>query len=399
MAEQTRIQELFDRYLRRECTPGEVEELARLLQDKDNREMLTPRMFRLWDRIKGEQKIYPVNWEGMYDRVVSNKSPFDQKRTSLRRMSLLIAAAAVAFLILCGGLLWYIDSSRRQAAVQIAVHGQQDVLPGGNRAVLTLGNGTTIQLNQRSNGTLANQGNAQIVKLDSGQLAYRPVGKTSSASEIQYNTLATPRGGQYQLELPDGTKVWLNAVSSIRYPTAFEGKQREVTVSGEVYFEVADNPEQPFIVEANNTRIKVLGTHFNVNAYPDETSVKTTLLEGRVKVRSLTDEGREVTMVPGQQVRISKNGKMKVIQEADVDEAVAWKNGLFIFHSDDLAFIMQQLSRWYDIQVKYDGGQAPVTHFTGAIRRNVNLSEVFKMLELTGGAHFKIEGKTVIVSR
>src|SRR5699024_5260550 len=207
-------------------------------------------------------------------------------------------------------------------------------------------------------------------------------------TDIAYNSLTTPRGGQYQLTLPDGTKVWLNAASSIRYPTAFTEHERQVKITGEAYFEVAKDAHKPFIVTVDNMEVKVLGTRFNINAYADETTINTTLLEGSVKVVSSTDNIRSLILNSGQQVQLDKVGQMELVKNADVGEVSAWKKGLFVFHSDELPAIMRRLSRWYDVEVEYKNNTVPTTHFTGAIQRDVNISEVLKMFELTGGVRF-----------
>ena len=274
-----------------------------------------------------------------------------------------------------------------------------DIAPGTNKATLTLGNGTTMILDSQAIGTLAKQGNTKISKTDSGRLAYivdnngpsnnKPSEKSIAVSE--YNTLTTPRGGQYQLILPDGTKVWLNAASSITYPTAFTGNQRLVKVTGEAYFEVVHNAKMPFVVKAGNESVTDIGTHFNINAYNDEEITKTTLLEGSVLI---SYNNKKQILIPGEQAQI-KGNEISVIKNADLKKVMAWKDGLFHFDGDDLPTVMRSISRWYDVDVVYDF--KPTDHFTGVISRNVNASEVFKMLELTGVVHFKIKDKTVTV--
>jgi ferric-dicitrate binding protein FerR (iron transport regulator) len=265
-----------------------------------------------------------------------------------------------------------------------------DALPGRSKAVLTLANGSSILLDSVANGMLAQQGNATVVKLNNGQLAYNTLAE--KPTEVLYNTLATPRGGQYQLVLPDGSKVWLNAASSIRYPTAFAGKERKIEITGEAYFEVAKNTGVPFIVSTNGMDVKVLGTRFNVNAYDDEATIRTTLLEGAVLV---TKDAATAILKPGQQSRLTKSGVINVINDTDIEEAVAWKNGLFSFKSADIKTVMRQIARWYDVEVVYE--KEVQEQFHTEINRNTNASKVFKILETTGGVHFRIEGKKVTV--
>lgn len=307
------------------------------------------------------------------------------------RRWLRFAAAAVLIGLICTGGLWLLLSRSHKGSDLPTGNpiSKQDIVPGGNKAILTLAGGSTIILDSAANGTLARQGNADIVKLSNGQLAYKNQANKDVA--VLYNTLSTPRGGQYRLALPDGSLVWLNAASTIRYPTAFTGTERRVEVTGEAYFEIAKNATMPFMVSTGGVAITVLGTNFNVNAYPDETSRRVTLLAGSVKV---TQGNESELLLPGRQAKIGKD--IKVLSNVDVDEVMAWKNGKFIFgEKTDIATIMRQVARWYDVDVEYQG--VVTQHFWGTISRDVNASRIFRMLEATGGVHFKIEGKKVMV--
>jgi transmembrane sensor len=271
-----------------------------------------------------------------------------------------------------------------------------DIQPGGNKALLTLADNTTIVLDSAANGLISTQGSMKVEKLQNGLLSYTINGRqVTESDEAFYNTITTPRGGQYKVTLSDGTKVWLNAASSIRFPVAFTGNTRRVEVTGETYFEVAPNEKMPFVVKAPNEEIEVLGTHFNVNAYDDEPALRTTLLEGKVKISSAT--GSTQFLSPGQQSVLNKNGKINVVDNADTEEAVAWINGRFQFKSADLRTMLRQIGRWYDVDVEYRGDVD--LHFTGQLTRNENVSRVFEKLELTGEVHFSIEGRKIIVTR
>jgi ferric-dicitrate binding protein FerR (iron transport regulator) len=255
-----------------------------------------------------------------------------------------------------------------------------------------------VVLDSTNNGAITKQGNVTVIKLDDGQLSYKRSASTTS-STISYNTVSTPRGGQYQLVLTDGTKVWLNAASSLRFPTSFIGNDRRVEITGEAYFEVAHDNKKPFFVAVADMNVEVLGTHFNINAYPDERTIKTTLLEGAVKVES---QNQSALLVPGEQARLLNapledgNRRLQTINHVDLEQVVAWKNGKFQFNQASVETIMRQVSRWYDVEVVFEG-PIPDKRFNGKMYRNVNASQVLSILE-EGGIHFRIEGNKVTVT-
>lgn len=301
------------------------------------------------------------------------------------------AAAAVIFILLATGTFFLLTRKKQNEIATInKEQTKPDVKPGGNKAILTLGDHSQIILDNAANGTLTQQGNTEILKLSDGQIAYNPSGK---ATELIYNTITTPKGGQYQLTLSDGSKVWLNAASSIRFPTSFVGKERKVEITGEVYFEVAKNASMPFRVDIAGTgEVEVLGTHFNINAYGDEPDIKATLLEGSIKI---TNDNATVLLRPSMQAKI-QNNDITVVQDVDVDQVVAWQRGMFEFEHTELPVIMRQISRWYDVEISYEGKIAG-GKFGGGISRNLPLSSVLKSLESTG-IHFRLDGKKLIVT-
>ncbi|QNK64802.1 FecR family protein [Pedobacter sp. PAMC26386] len=269
---------------------------------------------------------------------------------------------------------------------------QQDILPGGNKAVLTLADGTQVSLTDAKNGEIADQSGVQLDKAADGQLVYINTGDKKSSQTPDSNTIATPKGGQFQIHLPDGSRVWLNATSSLKYPVCFVGaKERKVELKGEAYFEVAKDKTKPFIVKTESQEVKVLGTHFNINAYANEGSVKTTLLEGSVQVTSnhITEQ-----IMPGQQA-ILINNHFNIIS-VDTQEAIAWKKGNFDFDNADIKTVMRQLSRWYDVQIIYEG-ELPKSHYSGFLPRNNNISVILNMLKKTGKINFKIDKNTVTI--
>lgn len=313
------------------------------------------------------------------------------------------AAAAVLLLFISAGIFRLLNPGMNRqvqsASAMTAESVVTDLAPGGNRAILHLADGSAIILDSAANGMLSLQGNIKVEKLSNGLLAYTIGGKQLTEQDAAfYNTITTPRGGQYQVTLSDGTKVWLNAASSIRFPVLFAGSERKVEIIGEAYFEVAKNVAKPFKVKTVTSEVEVLGTHFNVNAYEDESAVKTTLLEGMVKVSVPQAAGKQTArfLQPGQQSGVTNDGRISVLNNADTEEAVAWKNGRFQFRSADLKSILRQISRWYDVDVVYKGNVD--LHFTGQLTRDDYVSKVFEKLALTGEVHFKIDGKKIIVS-
>jgi ferric-dicitrate binding protein FerR (iron transport regulator) len=274
----------------------------------------------------------------------------------------------------------------------------KEIAPGGNRGILTLSNGKQIVLSDvAAKETIAKEGEKQevTIKMDAkGVITYtiNPDADVSKADANSFNTLSTPTGGQYNIVLEDGTKVYLNTVSSIKYPTRFNGKERIVELEGEAYFEVAKNKNKPFIVKSGTQSIEVLGTHFNLHAYHNEPVVKTTLLEGSVAV---TSKNQKAILKPGEQSNVSDNVSRIIIRKVDTEATIAWKNGRFKFDNADLKTVMKQLERWYGIKVEYRGDVSDV-RFNGGTFMNKNLSEVLKVLELSN-IKFKVEGKTIIV--
>jgi transmembrane sensor len=267
----------------------------------------------------------------------------------------------------------------------------ETIIPGGNKAVLTLASGQKIILNDAATGEIARQSGISITKTDDGQIVYSIAAEDG---EILQNTISTPKGGQYRVILPDGTNVLLNAASSLIYPTAFRGAERLVQLNGEAYFEVAKNKNMPFRVKSGQQTVEVLGTHFNINAYEDENSIKTTLVEGAVKVSSSSGSS---LIAPGQQAVFSREGNGAIFRRnVNIDKEIAWKDGMFSFENDDVKSVMRSIARWYNVDVSYKGDMSDIV-FSGEIFRTAKLSEVFKILELNN-VELDVQGKTIIVS-
>ena len=329
----------------------------------------------------------------------------ERQKTRHRRIVLTrrwLAAASVIFVVVFAGkYIWgsYRSAKPEHGVAQIAKPGN-DLPPGGNKARLLLGDGSVIDLADAKNGTLKREAGARIDKKD-GQLIYDASkgeeasgeGDVARKDEIaEMNSIQTPRGGEYQVILADGTKVWLNSASSLSYPTTFTGKDRQVQLRGEAYFEVAEDKKKPFKVSVGDMQVEVLGTHFDVMAYEDESAINTTLLAGAVRV---TKGSASRVLEVGQEASMDRSSESLRVNEVDVEEAVAWKHGFFQFDGVSIETVMRQLARWYDVDVEYEGRTDK--HFRGTISRSENVSAVFKMLELTGAVHFSMEGKKIIV--
>jgi len=317
------------------------------------------------------------------------------KRSKISHYKFWLAAAAVFFLMLTAGLIFFKSENLPPIKADIVYH-KQDIPPGGNKAVLTLTDGEQVVLNDSTVHQLAKQTGSSIIKAAGGILIYKANSSaensgTETGAKI-FNTITTPRGGQYQIILPDGTHVWLNAASSLKFPAAFKGGRRLVELNGEAYFEVAKDKQKPFIVHTDNQEVEVLGTHFNVSSYANETT-KTTLLEGSVKVLA---QAHQKVLVPGEQAQTSTDAKVIKVMPVSVEDAIAWKNGYFVFNDEKLESIMQRVSRWYDVECQFEGKQGELS-FLGVVERSKNISSLLKVLESTGNVHFKIEGRKIIV--
>lgn len=311
------------------------------------------------------------------------------------------ASAAAILILICGGFyfLFNKDIANSENEGNLAEAENIDVLPGTDKAILTLADGTHVMLDDKTTKNISNKDGVTISKAKNGQLIYAVASSNNALAHktVAYNTIQTPRGGQYQVLLPDGTKVWLNAASSLKYPESFVGNTRNVELSGEAYFEVAKNKDLPFHVKSVNQDVEVIGTHFNINGYMDDRTIKTTLLEGSVKVSNFNSAK---ILKPGEQAIADRSGnsKIRITSDVDTDDETAWKNGLFQFNDADLKGILNQLERWYDIKIDYSS--VPNKRYNGMVPRKAKLSEVLKMLGKTGNIKFEIaEGKKLKVLR
>jgi transmembrane sensor len=380
------LQNLLDKYLTGTLKDQERDHLNKLLQQPDYSGLLERILY-------DELTSHRFEGEG-HDRVLSLIQENIRNAIQQTRKTKILqirgwAAAAAALILISTSYIFFLRTPARPVVTPVAESGA-DILPGGNKAILTLSNGSAIRLDSTSNGTVARESETNILKTDSGHLLYQAASNPEAVAA--FNTLSTPRGGTFQLTLSDGTRVWLNAASSIKYPTAFTGKERRVVITGEAYFEVIHNAKQPFIVSANNIEVTDIGTHFNINAYENETHIKTTLFEGSISLKS---DHYNSLLKPGEQAQSGSDSKINMLQPEELNQVIAWKTGYFNFRDADLPTVMRQLERWYDIDVRYNG-QVPARRFRGELPRSMTLKEVLNVLREIK-INYKIDGKMLII--
>lgn len=382
---------LLNQYLNDQCSAAELAEFYVLVDDPANNMELSALLDDAINTSTDEKQLTADQESALLQYIFDHTESPVQTRKSVRGWDYRSwSAAAVIFLTLCAGF-YYFKSSRRE---QLREQAAAAISPGGNKATLTLSNGKVISLQTARNGQLAEVSGVKITKTKNGQLVYS-VNEGASPVSTQ-NTISTPKGGQYLLILPDGTKVWLNAASVLKFPTAFSGmSERKVVLSGEAYFEVA-KLKTPFVVMTDKQKVQVLGTHFNINAYLDEQQTKTTLLEGSVRVSSLKT-GNEVMLSPGQEANLKRDDLN--VQKADIERNTDWKNGIFMFKNESLEGIMRKIGRWYNVEIVYEPYAPRKETFSGIVSRYDNVNKVLRRLELTGAVSFKIQGRKIMVSK
>ncbi len=389
---------LFKKYYNKTASPAEIKELFHLLEKTSDDELISL-MREEWGNLQVQQPLFGVSKSmEMLEGIISERVSSEENAIGDNKFGWLlgfrkISVAAAVIIVLGTGLYFFRGSHSKPQEQVVSVPVLNDVPPGGNKALLTLTNGRQIILDSLKNGLILRASNFEINKTADGQLAYHSFdGTDESANEPDLNMISTPRGGEYRVLLPDGSRVWLNAGSSIKFPTVFRGKTREVELRGEAYFEVAKNAQMPFKVKSRHAEIEVLGTHFNVRAYNDEKAMKTTLVEGSVKVRT---RNSNATLKPGDQA-VLQDYVMQVVHSVDVEEQIAWKNGLFQFKDASLEDVMKQAALWYDLKVTF-AGKIPQKQLTGKTSRKANASQFMNMLKYIG-VEFKREGKHVTIT-
>lgn len=374
--ENKQFQELLLKYGDGKCSPEEkiIVESWYNYWLPENNDLIHPKRIeeatdRIWHRI--EQGITPV------------------KKLKSNRLWKVAASLLIVFSI---GMAIYLYNFRSNSSNLAST--SAGISPGGNVAILTLADGSKIELASKK-GKLAREGNIDIIQNKSGQLSYLAAGDKTFPAAQAVNMIETPKGGEYVIQLSDGTKVYLNSMSSLRFPAAFSGKERRVSFTGEVYLQVAHDASRPFIVEGGNQSVKVLGTEFNINAYKDQKGTQTSLVNGKIEVRN---NASVRNIFPGQQAVIRSVNSDIIVESADLEAETAWHNGYFRFKNEDIHSVMDQLSRWYDVEIEY----APeISHerFSGVISRYKNINEVLDMLGYSKSVHFKLEGRRLTISK
>jgi transmembrane sensor len=388
------MHDLFVRYLNNDCSPEEVKQILAHFNVPKNEEMLRSLIIETLEEDADQQ---PFEWSPKLDESFATiKDQINTEEVKVvpisKRTWFRVAAAAV---ILIGVFNVYrLISNKDQNQDLVKTSSSQHASASGyHKATLMLADGSTINLEDAASGILAKQGDSKIEKLVEGQLVYTP--SNGKSTEVLINSITTPKGGQYQLSLSDGSRVWLNAASSLRFPAVFSGNERVVELNGEGYFEVAKNTSMPFKVKINGKgEVEVLGTHFNISAYTDEPAMNTTLIEGKVKVTAGAS-GINKIIHSGEQAELDKTGQVNIIKSVNTEQATAWKNGSFNFDNADLGEVMRQLARWYDVDVKFETA-IPKRKFEGEIQRDLTLTQVLKLLE-RNNIPCKLVGKTLIV--
>lgn len=398
MVNQKRLQELLILFAEGKISRSEYDELLNHINTCSEDVSFDTAIDHVFKEIKHYNLLNSEAKEQVYQNIIQGIR-FEQALKPVTKKGIwvpLSIAASILVLIAAAMFFYTPKTSEPKLAVKTTKPKTINIIPGGDKAVLTLSDGSRIILDHAKNGILANQSGVSIQKTSNGKLEYSfsnldSISLKEDHSENVFNTIETPAGGKYQVNLPDGSKVWLNASSSLRFPARFLGKTREVELTGEAFFDVAKNKHMPFKVITKDQIVEVLGTRFNINSYADEGVIKTTLIEGSVKI-IYKDE--VVLLSPGQQFNpMQANAK---VVEADTDEVIAWKNGYFLFKNEDIQSVMRKISRWYNVDVSYSG-DIPKVGFGGNISRSKDIYEVLDVLQLTNAVHFKIEGRRIII--
>lgn len=385
---ESRLNYLYQQWLAKTATEAERQEFLLLLNSTNLENELAPFMKEAWSKTSEEEGLFTTEQKNKLANIIIDAAPAeDQPAPVIHRVHFLRRSwfrYAAAIVVLAVAAITFLLTKKTTHKTDIVVSNVPAIQPAKERAILTLADGSQIVLDSASNGTLAQQGNARVVKLANGQIAYNLQG--AAEAELM-NTMRIPRGGQYQLTLPDGSRVWLNAESSITFPAAFTSNARKVKITGEAYFEVVKDAAKPFKVEADDQTIEVLGTSFNVNSYRDEDGVKSSLITGSIK---LSSKATDAILKPGQAF---VDGK---IVPTDIAQDIAWKNGAFDFNGKTIQSVLKEIQRWYDLDIQYKGAK-PVFRLKGGMERGLQLDAVLNILKMHG-LDIQLEGRKLIIT-
>jgi transmembrane sensor len=403
-----RLIELFNRFRSKTCTLAEKQELAILCLLPENTQVVETLLAETWNNMNVTESMPAEKADHILQLILQDAAA--QPNTQLapvKRMNWRRIAVAASILLAVSFGLYVISTKEKSLPTHDLPLTTHDIkAPDKNRAQIKLSDGSIVYLDSAANGELANVNGVQVTKTEDGKIIYTTPSAAQAPTAVAFNTLSNPRGSKViDMTLSDGSHVWLNAGSSITYPVAFIGNQRKVEITGEAYFEIAKHElpaalaagkkgvRMPFIVSANNKAdVEVLGTHFNVNSYDDESEIKVTLLEGSVKV---SNKQSALTIKPNQQAVIAKNEAISLANSFDIEQTMSWKNGLFSFKAADIKTIMKEIERWYDVEVVYTAEIKP--KFFLKASRDISVSNIFKILEATGAVHLEIDGRKIIV--
>ncbi|WP_257669379.1 FecR family protein [Parapedobacter tibetensis] len=410
--DKARLRQLLQGYMSNQISADELLELKQYMLQTDTEGDLNAVIDSLWHDLNSDTPMSAQS-DSMYRSILNDprvqaNPPIKQPKSSRLIQPAIWRWTAGVAALLCIGMLFFLhdrstnDNTKDEQLDKTVL--SDAIVPGGEKAILTLSNGRTINLDEISSGRIAEESGMRIVKTAEGQLFYESI-HTTQVKEVVYNTISTPNGGEQRMILPDGTKVWLNAASTLTYPTQFIGNKRIVELEGEAYFEVSSQSSAqsafhlPFLVKTKTQTVEVLGTHFNINAYNDGETVKTTLLEGRVKVSATTSRPNESIhriLNPNEEATVKRGSNIIQVAQVDPTNAIAWKNGYFAFSDEHITYVMTTIARWYDIEVEYQGDMTN-KYFGGTISRFEDFETLLGTIALTGSIRFRIVGRRVIV--
>jgi ferric-dicitrate binding protein FerR (iron transport regulator) len=393
----TRFHYLLQQYAADNCSKKDLLELFQAIDEAKNDQALEESLQIIWQNLADSDTLPVIDKEQIFSNIINATAAAPVLSARRRLWPRFAAAAAIFILVLGAGAYLYITNRPQQKIAQVHNNFNFNTASIADKPILTLADGTIIMLDSVHNGALTQDGNTTIIKLNNGELLYK-TGPAIDKPEtvVTYNTLTTPKGKQYQITLPDGSKVWLNAASSLHFPTAFNGKERDVALTGEAYFEIQKNKDKPFHVQVNDMKVEVLGTHFNVKAYDEEDAIKTTLLEGAVRIAKTG--GLQATLAPGQQAQLKKDGNLKVMKNINTEEAIAWKRGELILNNVNMTEAAQIISRWYNVSFVFQNPRLKKCRFSISFLKGETIEQAMELISMYNEFDYHIENRTITLT-